>query len=332
MIYRIKDSGRRAGVRAIALGLVAAIAIPIASARPVRAQVVDQVAASVDGDPITSHDLQTFATTNGATVKAPNDPSNPTTKAALKALITERMLESQVKKYQGDIQDSQVDAYIANLEQQNGISDAQLRAQIAQQGISYDQFRAHARMELEKMDMIDKEVREKVTITPDQIKAYYDAHPNEFKVNTDRFKLAQILIATPAGASSADLAAARAKAEDVRAQAAKGADFAKLAAKYSDDQSRNQGGELGYFSRGDVLDPIQNAIDGMKVGDVSEPVQTPHGFHILKLEARETAGEKPLSEVSEDIQNKLMTVEAQQRFGSWVQTDLVKQHYVESNY
>ena len=120
------------------------------------------------------------------------------------------------------------------------------------------------------------------------------------------------------------------KAEGIRKQLLDGADFGKLALEYSDDDSKSQGGELGDFSRGDMIDPIQNAVDQMKVGAISEPIRTDHGFHIVKLEAHDTVGVKPFAEVSGQIQEKLVSEKAQQQFGTWVDNDLVKQHYIET--
>jgi peptidyl-prolyl cis-trans isomerase SurA len=315
----------------LATVLAGVLALMLVMPRAVRSQeVTDRVVASVDGDPITIHDLKNFAAMNRVPLPDPTDLDAPETKAVLKGAITERLLDSEVKKYQDRIDENQVDEYIASFEQNAGINDAQLRAQLQAQGHTYEEFRKHARHELEQMMMIDKEVRDKINISSDEIKAYYDAHPEEFTVKQERFKIAQILVAVPQNAPPADVEAARKKAEDIRKQAVNGGDFAALARQYSDDDSKSQGGELGYFSRGDMLDAIQGAIDKMKVGEISQPVRSDHGFHILKLEEHDTPGVKPLNEVSEQIRNKLSAEKAKQQFATWVNTELVKQHDVET--
>jgi parvulin-like peptidyl-prolyl isomerase len=290
---------------------------------------LDRVVASVDGDPITVQDLKTFAAVNHMKLTDPGDTRAPATRAVLKEVISADLLRNEVKKYKDKIEERQIDDYIANFEQSNGMSDQQLRAQLQAQGHTYQQFRDNARLELQKMMMIQKEVRGKVNVSPEEVKAYYDAHRQEFTSGKETFKVAQILVAVPPNATPAEIDAARTKAESIRKQLLSGADFGQLARQYSDDDSKNQGGDLGNFSRGDMLDPIQNAIDGMKPGDISEPVQTDHGFHILKLEAHDQGQVKPLSEVSDQIRDKLTTEKAQQEFSAWVDNDLVKQHYVE---
>ena len=313
--------------------IVACAAAPSLMATPRIAQAqddLDRVVASVDGDPITVHDLKAFAAINKVTLSDPGDMNSPGTKSVLKGVISERLLESEVKKFKDQVEDRQVDEYISNFEQGNGLTDAQLRAQLQSQGHTYEEFRKHSRMELQKMIMIQKEVRGKVNISPDEVKSYYDAHPQEFSVGKETFKLAQILIAVPANATPAQVEAARAKADSIHKQLIDGADFGKLARQYSDDDSKGQGGELGDFSRGDIIDPIQNAIDHMKAGEISDPIRTDHGFHIVKLEEHEQSGAKPFSEVSGQIQDKLVSQKAQQQFGTWVDNDLVKQHYIET--
>ncbi len=316
---------------AVALIVACAAASSSAAPRVAHAQdSLDRVVASVDGDPITVHDLKTFAAVNKVTLGDAGDLNSPQTKAVLKGVISERLLESEVKKYKDQVDQRQIDEYISNFEQSNGLTDQQLRAQLQSQGHTYQEFRKHARLELQKMIMIQKEVRQRVNISPDEVKAYYDAHPGEFSVGKENFKVAQILIALPPNATPAQVEAARVKAESIHKQLLDGADFGKLARQYSDDDSKSQGGELGDFSRGDMIDPIQNAIDRMKVGDISEPIRTEHGFHIAKLEAHDQVGVKPFSDVSGQIREKLVSQKAQQQFGTWVDNDLVKQHYIET--
>jgi peptidyl-prolyl cis-trans isomerase SurA len=314
----------------VACFAVASAAVSLPAPRAAGAQDVDRVVASVDGEPITIHDLKTFAAVNKVSLSDPGDMNSSETKAVLKGVISERLLQSEVKKYKDAIEERQVDEYIANFEQSNGMTDAQLRAQLQSQGHTYEEFRKHAREELQKMIMIQKEVRGKVNISPDEVKAYYDSHKQEFSVGKESFKVAQILIAVPANATPAQVEAARVKADSIHKQLVDGANFGKLASQYSDDDSKSQGGELGDFSRGDMIDPIQTAIDHMKVGEVSEPIRTDHGFHIIKLEAHDQIGAKPFSEVSGQIQDKLVSQKAQAQFGTWVDNDLVKKHYIET--
>jgi len=198
--------------------------------------------------------------------------------------------------------------------------------------MSYDELRKRARLDLEKAMMIQQEVREKIEIPDADIQAAYEAHKADFTVAKERLKLAQILIATPANASPQQTAEAQKKADMIRARAAKGNDFNDLARTFSDDDSKSNGGELGWFEPSDVMDQILAGVKTLKPGQISPVVRSSHGFHIVKLEDHEVPGVRPLSEVKAQIRAALVDQHSSGQLETWVESDLVKQHYVETMY
>jgi peptidyl-prolyl cis-trans isomerase SurA len=317
-------------IAAITTGLLALLTAT--SARLLRAEEIDSVVASVDGNPITSHDLTNPAASGagpGGIVAGAAPPSDP--QVALKLAIEQRRVDEEAEKYASKVDDDELDRYIANLEQQNHISDQQLRAQLRGQNMSYGEFREKIRKQVETITMIDKEVRQKIVIPDSEIEIYYKENPDEFTTNEEKFKLAQILISVPAGATPQQIDDLRSKADDVRKQAAKkDADFGALALKYSDDDSKTKEGELGEFSPGDLNDAVLAAIKDSKDGEISPVVKTKYGFHIVKVERHQLPGLQPLDAVRGQIRDKLMTEQAKDEFQKWVESDLIKQHYVET--
>jgi len=297
-----------------------------------RAEQVDKIVASVDGDPITMHEVRAFAESAGKTLP-PGDPTaDPTFKEGLKGLIAQKLLAEEVKKYDDKIDDSQIDRYVEEVEQDRNISDQQLKESLLQNGVSWDDFRRQAKTELEKAMMLNEELRQHVTIPPEQIQAYYDAHHDEFTIKQEKYKLAQILVAVAPNATPAEVAAVKAKADEARKKAVAGEDFGDLARRYSDDESKAQGGELGTFGPDDIMDEILAGIKNVQPGQVSEVVRSKHGFHIIKVEQHDVPGLKPLAVVKEDIRNRLVDQQTRGRLESWVETDLVKRHDVETLY
>ncbi len=317
-----------AGAAALAGVALMVLCVPA----PAATQTVDEVVASVDNNPITLGDVRAFAAATGAKLPAYGVTSSPNFKPVLKQVIEQRLLEQEVKKYASKIDDSQVNAYIQQIEQSRGISNQQLQQALAQNGLSYDAFRKQIRVELEKTLMLNAEVRSKLTVSDAEIKAYYDAHRSDFMVTKERYKLAQILIAVPDNASPKQVAAARAKAEMVRKLALSGQDFATLAEQYSDDASKSKGGELGYFAPGEIMGQILDAVKPLKPGQISQVTRTQYGFHILKLEEHEVPGPMPFAEVKRNIRNRLLDQMTNKQVQQWVDTQLVKQHYVETFY
>lgn len=296
------------------------------------APAVDRVVASVDGDPITMREVKDFAAQHGQPIDTDDFATSDTAKTAVKALIGEKLLEQEVKKYEDKIDEEQVDKYITRLRMDKHLSEAEFRAQLQASGMTYDELRKRARLDLEKAMMIEQEVRAKISVSDAAIKTYYDAHKEDFTISKERLKLAQILIALPANPTAAQLADAQKKAATIRARALKGDDFGDLARVYSDDVSKSNGGELGWFAPGDINDAILAAVKPLKTGEVSAPVRTSHGIHIVKLEEHEVPGVVPLSEVKEQIRNELVDEQSATALQNWVESDLVKQHYVETMY
>ncbi|HEY6420902.1 MAG TPA: peptidylprolyl isomerase [Candidatus Binataceae bacterium] len=287
---------------------------------------VNRVVGSVDGDPITMHDVTQYQA--GALSET---GKHITPDVALKSLVIEKLLEQETKKYEDRIDEGQVDKYIEQLRHERNMTDAQFRQQLTQNGMSYDDFRKKARTELEKMEMIQTQVREKVNIPQSDIQVYYDGHKNEFTIDKERLRIAQILIAVPPNATPRQRTDLKKKAEALRQRAIKGEDFYELARHYSDDESKKDGGELGWFAPADIMDEILAGVKPLKPGEVSQVVQTKNGYHVLRLEDHEVPGVQPLADVQGKIRDKLQDERAQATFETWVQTELIKQHYVETN-
>ncbi|MGH7248370.1 MAG: SurA N-terminal domain-containing protein, partial [Pseudomonadota bacterium] len=135
---------------------------------------IDRVIATVDGNPITMADVEAFSAAAGKPVPAQAGPArNLAIRKALKATIEERMLEEEVKKYQDKVDDHQVDRYVNEIKRRSGMSDGQFNAELQKHGMTMAVFRKNARMQLERAEMIQGEVRGKINISDARIAAYY---------------------------------------------------------------------------------------------------------------------------------------------------------------
>ena len=154
-----------------------------------------------------------------------------------------------------------------------------------------------------------------VTVTDNEIKQYYDEHQADFGTQEQR-QAAHILIAVAKKASDADKQAAKAKAETVLQQVKQApAKFAALAKQYSQDPgSAANGGDLGMFGRGAMVKPFEDSVFSLKVGEVSDLVQTDFGYHIIKLVAVKPAKIQALSEVKSMIAQRLKSQHANDKF------------------
>ena len=129
-----------------------------AAPRIARAEEVDKIVASVDGDPITMHDVRAFAESAGKAMP-PGDPTqNETFKEGLKGMIAQKLLAEEVAKYDDKIDEGQIDRYIEDVEQERNISDQQLKQSLLQNGVSWDDFRKQAKERTRESDDAQRRV------------------------------------------------------------------------------------------------------------------------------------------------------------------------------
>lgn len=160
-----------------------------------------------------------------------------------------------------------------------------------------------------------------VSVSEDEIKKYYDEHSAQYKQAEER-KASHILITAKADAPEADKKAAKEKAEDILKQAQQNpAQFAQLAEKYSQDPgSAKQGGDLGFFGRGMMVKPFEDAAFSMKNDEIRGPVESEFGYHIIKLTDIKPERGRSLTEVTPEITLELKKQKAQKRFAEIAET------------
>lgn len=151
--------------------------------------------------------------------------------------------------------------------------------------------------------------------TPEAIATFAKAHEAEVKERYARdgakyhepqkWKARHILIKLQEKASDAEVAKAKAQIEKIAGEA-KTEDFAALAKKYSEDSSKDKGGDLGYFSSGMMVKPFEDAVKEMKPGEISKPVRSPFGFHLIKLEEVKEGTNHPIEEVKNQIASEVL--------------------------
>jgi peptidyl-prolyl cis-trans isomerase D len=164
----------------------------------------------------------------------------------------------------------------------------------------------------------------KPQVTDAEVAAYYKQHQDEYQVK-DQVKVRHILISVPQGADAKTDAAAKAKAEDLLKQIKNGGNFAELAKKNSDDPgSKDQGGELGWLDRGKTVPEFDKTAFSLAPGQTSDVIKTQFGYHILQVEDKKTAHERPLAEVKPEIVPVLEQQKAgaaEQNFASQLASD-----------
>ncbi len=226
--------------------------------------------------------------------------------------IIERKLQLQAAKAKGiSVSEEELDKAIEQLRQ-------------TQPTVAESTPRSRLREELILRRMLDFEIRRRVVVSPEEVRSYYTKSQGEFTTPT-QYHLRQILLQPREGESKADLLV---RAKTLVEQLKNGADFSALAEQHSKGTESILGGDLGFMRKDELLGPLAQALDGMKVGDVSGPVETELGIHILTLEEATPGKPLPFEEVKDAIKNNLFQRKTRDAHKEWL-SSLKDKAYIE---
>jgi len=295
------------------------------------AAVIEQLVAVVDGEPYTLTNLKVYAKTKGNREFPSGDLNriNDADRDLLEQFITDKLLETEIREAGIKVADAEVDEYIGQIKTRNRLSDDDLKTALGREGQTLAGYRASVKSELEKNEMINRQVRAKVNISNEDAERYYKLNMKNYR-SGERARLRHILLPVPEKAAEEEVRAIADRAGALSGRIKAGEDFAKLAVEFSQGAGHADGGDIGWVQRGTLVKEIEDlAFDKLSVGQVSEPFRSSMGIHILKLEAREPGSVLPFSTVAPKIKEELYARALDERFGKWLKSDLRKKHHVD---
>jgi peptidyl-prolyl cis-trans isomerase SurA len=274
-------------------------------------RVLNRVAGTVNGEVVTLREVEQRA---GAALDAaramPAGPARERARAeALRAafdqLVAERLFDGQAAALGVDVTDQEVDSAVDEIKHRNNLDDARLAEALEQQGLTPKEFRANVKRDLESMRLLQIKVRNRVKVSDEDVRAWWQTHPQEFQAG-EEVRVRHIFLSLPAGADPASEARVLAAAQRLIARARAGEDFAALARAESQGPSARDGGDLGWLQRGAIQADLERVAFALPPGGVSDVVRTGAGVQILKVEERRGGGVRPFDEVKEEIRNRLV--------------------------
>jgi parvulin-like peptidyl-prolyl isomerase len=231
------------------------------------------------------------------------------TRMVLDRIIGHHLIAQESRARNLRVSEAQVDADIARLRKDHASEEA-FNETLASFHTSLDQLRRQRRLSLEVSAFVRATIAPGVAVTKDDVEGYYRDNPERFRL-PESVRASHILVQVFPDASSDQRASARAKASGILAQLRQGADFAKLAAEQSDDPgTRSSGGDLGTFPRGRMDPSFEAAAFALQANGLSDVVETPFGFHLIKVHEHHAARTMPIDEVRADI-TQLLTEQGQ---------------------
>ncbi|MGH9380678.1 MAG: peptidylprolyl isomerase [Thermoanaerobaculia bacterium] len=284
-----------------------------AAPQPAAPEAVDpasypEIVAKVNGEEIPREDL--IGSAEGlllrlqATGQAPPPRNADFYRNVLDQLISTVLLYQESQAQGTTVSAEEVTQQVQAIEQQTGGGE-QLDQRLAEQQMTREELRQGLKEDLAVNRFIEEKVAPAVTVSEQEAKSFYDENQQRMQ-RPEQAKARHILISAGRDADEEQKAAARTKAEGLLAQIREGADFAELAGANSEDPgSKERGGDLGWFSRGQMAEPFENAAFALEPGGTSEVVESPFGFHIIRLDEKRAAGTSPFEDARERIENYL---------------------------
>ncbi|HHY70341.1 MAG TPA: foldase, partial [Thermoanaerobacterales bacterium] len=221
---------------------------------------------------------------------------------ALNSLIATKIVELEAKSQDIKATAEDVQKEIDAIAEQYGGQEA-FEQFLEMYGYSLDDIKNNIEMNLNIKRLLEPDIK----IEEDEVKAYFEANKERFDVK-EQVKASHILV------DSED------KAKEVKEKLLAGEDFAELAKDYSIDTGNNQqGGELGFFSRGQMVQEFEDAAFSLEIGKISDPIKTKHGYHIIKVEDRKQAKEATYEESKAAIKEILLQEKLPTSYNTWIQ-------------
>jgi peptidyl-prolyl cis-trans isomerase C len=220
----------------------------------------------------------------------------------LESLINLRLLyqHSQTKGIQ--VTDSEVDAYYrSRVAKYPSMSD--YKKSIKEAGLTEADIKTRIHRTLGAQKYVDEHIIPKAVVSDEEVRAYYDANPNEFEHDV-LVHAAHILIKVGPFEDKEARQKAKEKLLDIRAKILAGADFAEMAGKYSEGPSKAKGGDLGYFGYAQMAPTFETAAFSLRPGEISEVVSTQFGYHLIKVYDRKPSGKESLEEAAPILKSR----------------------------
>ena len=253
------------------------------------------------------------------TGRFPNDlERSQIKKQVLENLIARELLyqESQTKGIKVD--QKEIEAQVTALKGRFP-SEVEFKNALSTMNLTEADLRFQFERDLAIRKLLDDQIGGKITVSEKESKAYYDNNLESFK-KPEQVRASHILIKVDPGAEEAKKAEARTKIESVQAKLKKGEDFGALAKEYSEGPSGPKGGDLGFFGRGQMVKPFEEAAFSMKPGQVSGMVETRFGYHLIMVAERTPESTLSYEEVKDRLEQYLKQQKVQEAIAAYVET------------
>jgi peptidyl-prolyl cis-trans isomerase SurA len=310
--------------------LIALAAILLITASTSWGEIVDRVVAVVNDDVITQYELDStvelILKRNEQNIR-PEDRERITAearKALLDRLIEDLILRQEARRLGIVVREEELTATIQEALAKRNLSIDTLQEALIKDGTNYEKYREATRSDMIKSRILQREIRPRVSVTNEEIGAFYQEHRDEYEGKL-RVRLLMIALPVPAGSDEAAQAAQRTKAESILKRIRAGEYFEALANENSMGQGRS-GGDIGYVEKGSMNPIIEEVAFNLKPGEVSGVIETPQGFYIIRALDKRGGGNLSLKATRAEIEEQLFIEKIEKKYMEWLAEKRQKAH------
>ena len=286
--------------------------------------VVDRIVAVVNDEIITLFDLNKALQPYEANIEAlgysPEKKRETLFKLRsdlLNTLVDQKLADQQIKKNNIEVSTKEIDMAIERIKETRSYTDEDLRAGLAQQGLTLEEYRENLKQQLLRSSLVNREVKSKIVVTNEEIGAYYDAHRDKYAGET-KYHLWNIAIRYSAYATSSEKQTARGKMEAVLTQLQRGQPFLTLAKKTSIAPGMPEGADLGLFKLEELSSYLQDVVRKMRPGEYSPVLNFAGGYQIIYVEEALKTDPKAIADAKAEIQDILYNEAVNNRYKNWL--------------
>ncbi len=272
--------------------------------------VVDRVVAVVNDEIITLSDLQREDLKKSSAAREEH--------ILLEDLIDRKLQLAAAKRSGIDVTDTELAEALTEIMKRNSMDRKQFDAELAKDGLTYDQYRSELREQITLSRVFNKNVRSGLNIDEAELRAYYERNQKVY-AQPEEIRVRQIFIKQSDNATTSQATAARERARKAYERARRGEDFIGLVRELSESENAAAGGDLGFMRRDHALPEIEQATRSLKPGEVAGPLQFASGYHIIRLEEVRIPV-TPFDRVKDEIQSTLYQQKLDNTYRTWLQT------------
>ncbi|NOY24841.1 MAG: hypothetical protein GXP62_03120 [Oligoflexia bacterium] len=296
---------------------MALLSVALLGAGPARAAIVDRVAAAVNDDIVTLSDVYDLGG-DFIEQRAAKGERRAAELEVLDTLVRRSLISQEVKRLDIDVTDVDLDRAIDDIARRNNLERERLRTEVEKSGMSWTQYRDELRQSLREQQFNSYITQTRISVDEDELRDAYQRamaeRPEELSVHLGAF-----VLLFPPGADADQQAAVYAAAQAAADRVNGGEDFATVAAQVDQGSFGSNGGEMGNYKRGELVEQLDQIAFDTPVGQASVPVVTDRGVFVLYPFQRDPIPQPTFEEMREELQNKVYSDRIKDETDQWYQ-------------